>query len=259
MQQTGYGLRLIENLNHMKKFSLILTFALFGLAAISRAEKPIRISVSNLHDEERKVSNFTGIGISGPLKVYVKIGNTESLRLEGDQEGIDELITEVKNGSLNIRPKKQNSNNWFGRSNSKITAYITVKKLTSLAMAGSGSIEVENTVNADEFNAAISGSGSIKATINAKSLEAAISGSGKLSFSGKAKKSDVAISGSGSFSGSSLSSDDVNAHISGSGNIYINAEKTINAAIGGSGNVNYTGNPTVTKAIGGSGKVRKAD
>lgn len=258
MQQTEYGLRLIENLNHMKKFSLILTLAFFSLTAISKAEKPIRISASHLLDEERKVSNFSAIGIAGSLKVYVKIGNTESLRLEGDQEGIAELITEVKNGTLHIRPKKQNSNNWFGRSNSKITAYITVKKLTSLAMSGSGSIEVENTINADKFNAAVSGSGSIKATINAKSLEAAISGSGKLSFSGKAKKSDVAISGSGSFSGSSLSSDEVNAHISGSGNIYINAEKTINAAIGGSGNVNYTGNPTVTKAIGGSGKVRKA-
>lgn len=243
----------------MKKFSLILTVAFLGLLSISKAEEPIRISVSSLHDEERKVSNFTGIGISGPLKVYVKIGNTESLRLEGDQEGIDELITEVKNGTLNIRPKRTNFNNWFGRSNSKITAYITVKKLTSLAMAGSGSIEVENTVNADEFNAAISGSGNIKAAINAKSLAAAISGSGKLSFSGKAKKSDVAISGSGSFAGSSLTSDEVNAHISGSGNVYIRAEKTINAAIGGSGNVNYTGNPEVTKSIGGSGKVRKAD
>lgn len=243
----------------MKKFSLILTFAFFGLVAINKAENPIRISSSSLRDEERKVSNFTSIGIAGPLKVFVKIGNTESLRLEGDQEGIDELITEVKNGSLNIRPKKSNSNNWFGRSNSKITAYITVKKLTALAMSGSGSIEVENTANADQFDAAISGSGSIKATINAQNLHAAISGSGKLSLSGKARKSDVAISGSGSFSGNSLSSDEVNAHISGSGNININAEKTINAAIGGSGNINYTGNPTVTKAIGGSGKVRKMD
>ncbi|AOM77046.1 head GIN domain-containing protein [Pedobacter steynii] len=242
----------------MKKLSLILTFAFFSLVVISKAEKPIRISSSSLLDEERKVSNFTGIGISGSIKAYVKIGNTESLRLEGDQEAISELITEVKNGVLSIKPKKSRSN-WFGKSsNSKITAYITVKKLTSLAMSGSGSIEVENTVNANEFNAAISGSGNIKATVNAQSLEAAISGSGNLTFSGKAKKADVAISGSGSFSGKSLSSDDVNAHISGSGNIYINAEKTINAAIGGSGNVNYTGNPTVTKAIGGSGKVRKA-
>ncbi|WP_316823278.1 head GIN domain-containing protein [Pedobacter gandavensis] len=244
----------------MKKLSLLLTFGLLSLGLHSQAKPAIRISASHLLNDERKVSDFTGIAIGGSVKAYVKLGNTESLRLEGDQEAIDELITEVKNGTLSIKPKKSQWNEWFKKfGNSKVTAYITAKKLTNLAVAGSGSIEVEQAINANSFDVAISGSGNIKATINAQSIDAAISGSGGLNISGKTKKAEVAISGSGNFSGKELSADDVQAHISGSGSVHIQAQKSLEAAISGSGNINYTGNPTISKAIAGSGKVRKID
>lgn len=244
----------------MKKLSLLLTFALLSLGLHSQAKPAIRISASHLLDEERKVNNFTGIAIGGSVKAFVKLGNTESLRLEGDQEAINELITEVKDGTLSIKPKKAQWKEWFKKfGNAKVTAYITAKKLTSLAVAGSGSIEVEQAINAGSFDVAISGSGNIRATVNAQNIEAAISGSGGLNISGKTKKAEVAISGSGNFSGKSLAADEVEAHISGSGSVYIQAQKSLDAAISGSGNITYTGNPTVSKAVAGSGKVRKAD
>lgn len=254
--------RLIENRNNMKRLSLILTFALLSLGLRSQATSPIRISASHLLDEERKVSNFTGIAIGGSIKTYVKIGNTESLRLEGDQEAIDQLITEVKDGTLSIRPKNSEWKRWFknNSNNTRVTAYITVKKLTSLALSGSGSIEVEQTINTNSLDVALSGSGSIKATVNTQTFDAAVSGSGGLNISGKAKKADIAVSGSGGFSGRAFSAENVDAHVSGSGSVYIDAQKSIDAATSGSGSVNYTGNPSsVSKASSGSGRVRKVD
>lgn len=244
----------------MKKLSLLLSFALLSLGLYSQANAAIRISATHLLDEERKVSNFTGIAVGGSLKVYVKIGNTESLRLEGDQEAIDQLITEVKDGTLSIRPKKSEWKQWFKKyGNTKVTAYITAKKLTSLAMSGSGSIEVEQTINTSSLDVALSGSGNIKASVNAQNFEAAISGSGGMNISGKAKKAEIAVSGSGGFSGRAFSAEDVDAHVSGSGSVHINVQKSLDAATSGSGSVNYTGNPTVTKTASGSGRVRKAD
>lgn len=244
----------------MKKLSLLFTFALLSLGLSSQAKTAIRISTTHLLREDRPVSNFSGIAVGGSLKVYVKLGNTESLRLEGDQEAIDELTTEVKDGTLTIRPKRSQWKDWFKKfSNAKVTAYITAKKLTNLAISGSGSIDVEQAINSDSFNTAISGSGNIKATVNTQNFQSSISGSGGLNISGKAKKAEIAISGSGNFSGRDFSADNVEAHVSGSGSMYIGAKESLTAAISGSGNITYTGNPTVKKAVAGSGKVRKAD
>ncbi|MBB2149734.1 DUF2807 domain-containing protein [Pedobacter sp. LMG 31462] len=246
--------------NNMKKLSLLFTIALLSLGLGSQAKNPIRISASHLLKEDRQVSNFNGIAIGGSLKVYVKLGNTESLRLEGDQEAIDELTSEVKDGTLTIRPKRSQWKEWFKKfNNSKVTAYITAKKLTSLAVSGSGNIEVEQAISADAFSTAISGSGNIKATVNCQSFQSSISGSGVLNISGKAKTATVAISGSGNFNGRALSADHVEAHVSGSGSIYIGAKESLTAAISGSGNINYAGNPTIKKALAGSGKLRKTD
>lgn len=244
----------------MKKIGLIFMFALLGVAVSSKAVNPVRISASNLRDEERKVSNFNGISIAGSIKVFVKLGNTESLKLEGDPEVLKEMITEVKGGILTIKSKKSQWKELFNKStNTRIVAYITAKQLTSVALSGSGSIEVEHPVTANNFDVSLSGSGSIKATVNAQNFDAAISGSGSITLQGKAKVSDIKLSGSGSFYGKNLSSQEVTAHVSGSGSIFVLAEKNIEAIISGSGNVYYSGNPDITQTTSGSGKVRKAD
>lgn len=258
MQQPCYQLRLIEKLKHMKKISSLLVLAFLSFALIAQAANPIRISTSTLSQQEPQVRNFNGIEIGGNIRAYVKLGNSESLRLEGDKEAIAQLEIEVKNGTLTIKPKRSQWKDWFKKyNNTKITAYITAKRLTSLGVSGSGLIDVEQTINADKVGVAVSGSGSIKATVTASHLDGAISGSGSLNISGKAKSAEVAISGSGNFNGKDLVTDDAETHISGSGSIYIHANKSIDAALSGSGNVNYSGDPKVEKAVAGSGKVRK--
>lgn len=240
----------------MKKISSILILAFLALGTASQASDLTNKS-TYYSNQQRQVSNFTGIEIGGSINAKVKLGNTESLRLEGDQEAINNLITEVKNGVLTIKPKTK-WNDWFKKfKNAKITAYITAKKITSLGLGGSGSIDVEGTINSSSLSVAVSGSGNIKASASVTNFEGAISGSGGLSINGKARESEISISGSGTFSGKSFSVETVSAHVSGSGNVYIDVQKSIEAAISGSGNISYSGNPTIQKSVSGSGGVRK--
>ncbi len=98
-------------------------------------------------DEERKVGTFKGILISGSLKAIVKIGNEEKVWLEGDEDVIAEVITEVKDGILIIRPKSK-LNDWRKKfDNTRVTAHITAKRLTSLTMSGSGSFRSTKSCN----------------------------------------------------------------------------------------------------------------
>nr|WP_068888091.1 head GIN domain-containing protein [Pedobacter panaciterrae] len=240
----------------MKKLSAILILAFLALGVATKASN-LTASTPYYSNQQRQVSNFTGIEIGGSINAFVKLGNTESLRLEGDQEAIDNLITEVTNGVLTIKPKTK-WNDWFKKfRNAKITAYITAKKITSLGLSGSGSIDVDGTINSSSLSIALSGSGNIKASANVTNFDGAISGSGGLSINGKAKESEIRISGSGTFSGKSFSVETLSAHVSGSGNVSIDAQQSINASISGSGNISYSGDPKIQKSVSGSGSVRK--
>jgi hypothetical protein len=210
-----------------------------------------------ISDDERTVKDFNGIASGGPIEVIVKMGSTESIRFEGDAEAIATLVTEVKSNILIIRPKTS-WRSWSSKyDNKKIIAYVTAKNITSLTMSGNGSINVSGKVTASEMTTTLSGSGSIKASIDVDELTSVLSGSGSLNITGTASKARVTISGSGAFSGKTLAVDDLSTKISGSGSVFIRADRKIDAVIVGSGNVNYSGDPEVEKRVIGSGTINK--
>lgn len=240
----------------MKKLNSLLLLAFLAFGYHANAAGPIKITKS-FNEEERPVGSFKGVTTGGSLTVRITMGNKESLRLEGDQEAIANLTTEVNAGILTIKPKTK-WNDWSRRYNrAKVTVYITAKKISSLTMSGSGNIEVENAINSPELVATLSGSGGITASANVKTFTGTISGSGSIKLSGKADDSNLTLSGSGGFKGKDFTVNDLSAQISGSANVYITANKTIEAVISGSGNIRYSGNATVKKTVIGSGSIRK--
>lgn len=240
----------------MKKLSLLFIIALF-ISIYSASASEITISSSANQNEERTTGSFKGIASGSSLKIKVTIDNKESIRLEGDADAIAELITEVKDGILIIRPRTK-WNDWSRKyRNADITAYINAKRITSLTMSGSGSLEVLTPINSSNLVTTLTGSGSIKAALNSKSFTGVISGSGSLSLSGKADDANLTLSGSGQFSGKNFSVNDLSVQISGSANVYIAASERIEAVISGSGNVYYSGSPTVKKTTIGSGRVKR--
>lgn len=243
----------------MKKFILSFSFIL-AIASISLqpvlAIYPIVVGLNKFKKEDREVKNFNGVAAGGPINVVITLGNTETLRFEGDADAIATLVSEVKGNILIIRPQ----NSWVSWAKKyekkKITAYVSAKTIKSLTMSGNGTMTVNDKINETNLTTTLSGSGNI--TVNAKvgNFTAVISGSGKLNISGSSTNTTITVSGSGSF-GKDFSTDNLSAVISGSGNITINAKNSINAVINGSGNINYSGNPSIEKRIAGSGKIRK--
>ncbi|WP_316796113.1 head GIN domain-containing protein [Pedobacter agri] len=242
----------------MKKIFALL-FAAFTLTTTisAVAEEQININSSKLNNDDRDVRNFNGIASAGPINVVVTLGTKESCRLEGDEEALSTIITEVKGNVLIIRPQTSITS-WSRKyDGKKITAYVTARELASLTMSGSGNMVVNGKISTGDLTTTISGSGSIKAVADVDHYNGVISGSGSLNITGTADRAKVVISSSGSFEGKSLSVNDLTTTISGSGTINIKAEQSIKAVISGSGSVNYSGNPTVEKTVIGSGRVRK--
>ncbi|MBC8053181.1 MAG: DUF2807 domain-containing protein [Sphingobacteriaceae bacterium] len=205
--------------------------------------------------EERRVSDFTGISSSGSFDVYIKMGNTEDLRIEGDEEDIKNVETKVEKGTLKIRSIK--SSGWSWNSRQKIKIYITAKSLNSLSVSGSGHMEVNGTLKANTLNTQVSGSGNIRIGIETSTLNSSVSGSGSIKVSGRTSGAHISVSGSGQFQGRNLKTSTTDVKVSGSGNASIYADDKLNAVLSGSGSINYSGNAQVNQTKSGSGRISR--
>lgn len=241
----------------MKKiYILALLACLTCSSTIFAGIKPAK-KTSSSYQQSRNVSNFNGIAAGGSLDIKVSMGNTESLRMEGDPEAIAELIVEVNNGILEIKPKNK-WNDWYKQfKESRITVYISAKKLNSLTLSGSGILTVNGVLNSKDLSTSISGSGVIKTQVNVENFKASISGSGRVLQTGKAKQANISLSGSGAFVGRYFNTDYTRVSISGSGRAEVLANQGLNAAVSGSGRITYYGDAPVQKKVSGSGSIQK--
>lgn len=229
-----------------------------GMAMQPSMEKfSILTKICKARKDERTVKDFNGVAAGGPIHVIITLGNTESLKFEGDADAIATLISEVKGNVLIIRPQTSWTS-WARKyQNKKIVAYVSAKTIKSLTMSGDGSITVKGNINGASLATTLSGSGQITASADVEDFVGVISGSGNINITGSADQATVTISGSGNVAKKGFTVDNLKAVISGSGSVNVNANKHINAVISGSGNINYSGNATVEKRTFGSGSVRK--
>lgn len=210
----------------------------------------------NVKKETRSVGNYTAISSSGAWDVMVAYGSSDNIEVEGDENLLEYIETTVENGKLSIRSKNVNM-----RSKNKITIYVSVTKLTAVALSGSGDVIGEGKFSNDgttEFKT--SGSGRIRLTFGRiNKVYARVSGSGGLKIAGTANSIEASVSGSGSADCRAVIADDAEIHISGSGNAQVYANKKVSASISGSGSASYRGAASeVSKHISGSGSFGKA-
>lgn len=104
----------------------------------------------------------------------------------------------------------------------------------------------------------MSGSGYIRVSdLDFQEINASISGDGDLTLAGKAQKLDCMISGSGDVDALDCPVQIAKVSISGSGDVRLDVSEQLDVNISGSGNVEYLGDPQVNSQVSGSGTVRK--
>ena len=205
-----------------------------------------------LIQKTRNVSSFNGVGLSGSFDVFLVEGNEGKIELSVEENLEQYLVTEVKNGKLNIRWKK--GTNIRTSRDTEVTVHF--KKLNSVALAGSGDIVSRDMIKTDKLDIAVAGSGDIKLELSAQAAKAAVSGSGDIQLSGSATEFEAAVAGSGDIEAYDLETEKAELKISGSGTVQCSVEKELVARISGSGDIKYKGNPRIEDIkVSGSGSV----
>ena len=200
----------------------------------------------------RQLGPFTGVSLSLPAQVQLRIGNVESATVEADENVLALVETVVEKGNLEIRPKKG-----FNIDARSIKVMVQARQIDRLAIGGSGAIAAE-ALRSPKLQLDVGGSGSISVKgAESDSISAAVGGSGTVKLAGATRKLSIAIGGSGDVQAGQLKAADVEVSIGGSGDATVWASNALKAAVAGSGDVKYYGDPTVQSSVVGSGGAKR--
>lgn len=200
--------------------------------------------------QNRSVPAFDRIDIGGEYEVLVRVGAGRSVVLEGDDNLLPLIRTEVRNGTLHIESDSDL------RPRDEIRIDIGVETLNAIHSGGSSDVAVRD-VRSSAFDLGVSGSSEVVANGQFGDLSASISGSGEIHLNGTAGAIDGDVSGSGELDLLQVSARSARIKVSGSGDATVQVSDRLDANVSGSGDVRYRGQPSVDADVSGSGSVER--
>lgn len=204
--------------------------------------------------ETRNTADYDGIKCAGGMDYILVAGNEGAIKLEGEENLLEYIITEVKNGNLIVKTKK--GINLRPSSNKELKVTIPFKDVNEVSLAGSGDLWNTDTIKANDLEVALAGSGDIVLDIETSSVEGSIAGSGDLTLKGNTNDLVAKVAGSGDFHGFTLQANNTTVSIAGSGDAEVVSNKSLKARVAGSGDIEYRGNPDKEDTkVSGSGSI----
>lgn len=204
--------------------------------------------------KDLNVDNFTSFRLAIGGDVYLTQGNTQSVKVVGQENIIANIVTDVEGKTWKIkfdRPVRRHEG---------IKIYITMPSFENIGISGSGNVVSENKfTNLGDIALGVSGSGDFDLDLDARNIDSKVSGSGNIKLSGSTGKFGVKVSGSGDIHAYNLTAQSCSVRISGSGDCRVDVQEELSVSISGSGDVVYEGRPKVRSKISGSGDVESRD
>jgi Putative auto-transporter adhesin, head GIN domain len=199
------------------------------------------------------VAGFTDVSLRGADDVVVKSGPAFKVTAEGDSALLDRLEIRKDGDTLRIG-RKDGDWKWGGDRGARIT--VTLPKLLSASVAGSGDMTVERADG--NFDASIAGSGNLSiAQFAGGKADLSVAGSGDLRIAaGQASEIDASIAGSGDIDAAGLKAARGDISIAGSGSLRAQVTGEADISIVGSGDVELTGGAKCSVSKMGSGEAR---
>ncbi len=181
--------------------------------------------------QKREVSSFSSISTEGAYQIEVVCQQSLSLEVEGDDNILPIIATEVSNGVLRIKSTRGFS------VNRPILIKIGTPDIEGISASGAGTIEISKLKN-DKFAIDSNGAPTIKVSGETGTLAIEANGAGKIdAHKLRANKSTVEANGVA--------------------RIEVFAREELNVTVSGPASVIYSGDPKVNKTVNGPGSVER--
>lgn len=226
--------------------NLIILFLFTVFSAHSFATTGNEIS------KTRNVKNFNAIKVSSGIDLFITMGNRETLKIEADEEDLEDITTEVKNGTLHIYMKRRN--NWFDWGfNQTVRVFVTVKNLEEIDASSGSDVESENTLKGDRLDVEASSGSDVKLDVYYKTLTLDTSSGSDARISGKVKTFIAEASSGSDIKARELETVISKLKASSGSDINVTVTDEIYAKASSGSDINYYGNPQIRDTDSSSG------
>lgn len=233
--------------NRVLTAGIIILAVVMGMTSCMSACKSSTILSGPTVSEDRHLNGFEEIEINGSPRVCYVQADSFSVRVEGPQEAVEDILTEVHDKTLAIRNRgKINLVNISYGNDDELVVYVASPDLTGIRLNGSGDFEAKGRIDSDRMDVTLRGSGDIEIKdIICDRCELQLIGSGDVSI-GNLDAIAVAATlvGSGDVSLGLTNVKDTQLSLKGSGDIDANFKEgcgSVDCELRGSGDISLNG------------------
>ncbi|MFT4833112.1 MAG: alpha-L-arabinofuranosidase [Psychroserpens sp.] len=202
-------------------------------------------------EDSRNVSEeFTVISASEGLDVYVTQSKEFKIVVEADENIIDLIGTDIKNGKLTVHAIEN-----IGRATKKI--HVSLPNITALASSSGAELVTVNTIEAEKLSLDASSGADMEVSLIANEVSADASSGSDIQIAGQTNMFYADASSGADIKAKNLMTKICNADASSGADISLNVSESLTADASSGADITYTGQATVQKSKSSSGSVHK--
>jgi len=183
--------------------------------------------------QKREVAAFTSIATEGAFDIDVVCQKPQSLEVEGDDNLLPLITTEISNNVLHIRSNRSYS------VTDPIKVTISLPNLEGISTSGAGKIDISGLKN-EQFEIDANGATTIK-------------------VAGETKLIDIDTNGAGKIDAHKLRAARGVVEARGVARVDVNVAEQLEVTVSGPAHVTYQGDPILNKTVHGPGSVEKKE
>ena len=219
----------------MKNYLIILCLLGFiSFNAFAKCDDEKVKGNGNVVSKDRALASFDKINLAGSIDIIIDQNGKESATVETDENLQEYIITEIKDGALNIHEKEH-----YDLKSTKLIVHLSCSKLKAISSGGSGDVKTASTITGDDFAISHGGSGDFNLNFAVKKLKISTAGSGDYVLKGTADEFNLSSAGSGDVNAKEMACTTAKISSAGSGDVILKKGVTASVSSVGSGDVSY--------------------
>jgi len=245
--------------NRFRLLAFLSVILLTSIACGITRQTPTPIPQTNDKDQNvlvsefRQLGEFTKIDMDGGAKVNLVQGSEHSITVEGSRRVVDQVLTQVNDGVLEINYRDRKLFEFWAES---LTLTITFKDLSDFRLDGGVELKADD-LTLEDFNLAINGGASVRMNnLLVNTLSMALTGGGDIHVAGITENHNVKVSGGTNYQAEDLKSANVSVEVIGAANVVVWAAERLNLDLAGAYSVSYWGSPQITQSVTGLGEIK---
>ncbi|WP_445385379.1 head GIN domain-containing protein [Robiginitalea sp. IMCC44478] len=236
----------------LARFTIAIILALLSTSCMLDVNWGSGIKGNGVVEEETRdiTEDFSAISASEGIDVFVTQGSRHSIRVEADENVIELIGTDIRDGKLKVHAIEN-----IGRATKKV--YVTLPEVSSLSASSGADLVVNGTLEAGKLRLHSSSGAELELEVLADEIEADASSGADIRLTGRANLFYADASSGSDIKARDLEVKVCHADASSGAGIKIQVSESLTADASSGGDISYSGNPNVQSNKSVSGSVHK--